>query len=73
MKEPMNYRETLASLKERFSGRDSINQKQLASYLGLSPSVVSTAIRNGEVPGQKVGNTYVITLNQLAHWETKNG
>lgn len=71
MQEHKNFRETLAVLKEHFAGKDAINAKELAKYLGQSPPTVREAIRQGEIPGRKVGHTYIITLNQLAHWETE--
>lgn len=68
MREPQNFRETLAALKEHF-GKDAINAKELAAYLGQSAPTIREAIRQGEIPGRKVGNTYIITLIQLAQWE----
>ena len=66
-----NFRETLSVWKERFPGREAINAKVLARYLGQSPPVVREAIRTGTIPGRKIGLKYIITLNQLAHWETE--
>lgn len=71
MKETQNFRETLASLRERFPSKDSINAKELARYLGQSEPKTCSAIKKGTLPGRKVGHTYIITLNQLAHWETE--
>lgn len=69
--EHRNFRETLSVLKERFPGKEAINAKELARYLGQSPPVVREAIRTGTIPGRKIGHKYIITLNQLAHWETE--
>lgn len=69
MKENKNFRETLATLKERFPGKDSIDGSELAKYLGKSPPTIYESLRKGELPGKKVGKNYVTTLIQLAHWE----
>lgn len=70
MKEKSNYRDTLAALREHF-GKEAINAGELAEYLGLSKPTVSDKIKSGELPGKKVGHTFVISLIQLAQWETR--
>ena len=72
-KEHANYRETVAMLRERFNGNDSISGVQLAKYLGMNPAVCYREISNGNLPGKKIGKIYVITISQLANWECKKG
>lgn len=65
------YRETLYALRERFEGRDSITVKELSEYLSAYPQTVQIHIREGKLPGVKIGNSYSIPLTQLARWEVQ--
>ncbi len=65
------YRETLYALRERFEGRDSITVKELSEYLGAYPQTVQIHIRDGKLPGIKIGKSYSIPLTQLARWEVQ--
>lgn len=65
------YRETLYALRERFGGKDSITVNELSEYLGAYPQTVQIHIREGKLPGIKVGKSYSIPLTQLARWEVQ--
>ena len=65
------YRETLHALRERFDGKDSISVKELSKYLGVYPQTVQIHIREGKLPGVKIGKSYSIPLTQLARWEVQ--
>lgn len=71
MRENEGYRETLMLLRERFGGKDSITARELAEYVGMDYQTVQQYIRGGKLPGELVGRRYVITIIQLARWETK--
>lgn len=71
MRENEGYRETLATLRERFGGKDSISAKELSEYVGLNYQVTQNYIKKGLLPGQFLGRRYVVTITQLAWWETQ--
>ena len=71
MKENEGYRETLLMLRERFSGKDSITARELATYIGRDYQTVVQYIRNGELPGYFVGRIATVPITQLALFETK--
>lgn len=39
---------------------------QLAKMLGLSRTTVYRRVKNGEIPAQKIGHTYVISDDEIA-------
>ncbi|MBQ1452747.1 MAG: helix-turn-helix domain-containing protein [Ruminococcus sp.] len=69
MKEPKAFRDHLAYLNEAYPGRTAFSAKELAGYLDLDPEVVSRLIREGKLPGRRVGRQYRTTFAQLARWE----
>lgn len=70
MRENEGFRETLAYLRERFGGRDAISVREFAQYLGRDYQTTQNLIRAQKLPGKKISNRYVITIVQIAQWET---
>lgn len=69
MKEPKAFREHLAYLNETYPGRTAFSAKELAQYLDIDPEVAGRLIREGKLPGRRVGRQYRTTFAQLARWE----
>ena len=69
MKEPKDYRDAIAYLNETYPGRTAFSAKELAQYLDVDADTVSRLIREGKLPGRKIGRQYRTTFAQLARWE----
>ena len=69
MKEFEGMREHLALLNQKYPGKSAFSAKELAEYLGMDVSVTSRLIREGKLPGKRIGRVYRTTFMQLARWE----
>jgi hypothetical protein len=46
----------------------SMDADELAHLIGVSPNVVKNAIKRGQIPGQKVGNRFVMLRENVMRW-----
>lgn len=63
------YREILRDLIEYFNGRQSVNAKEYAAYLGIDAEKTRNLIRAGKLPGKVIGSTFIIPVRSIAIFE----
>ena len=59
------------SLRERFGGKDSISAEEFAKYLGKQRQFVCQMVSARQLPGAKIGGTFIIPVDSIALWEAR--
>lgn len=63
-------KEIADKLREQFEA-DALTVEQFGKYIGKKRAYVCDGIRSRQLPGAKVGHTFIIPVDSVALWEAR--